>query len=176
MVLPWPRMRLTIIVQAWGAQGGAGMAETKRVVDGIWRAVLRLLVAASLVSVALVSARADDAKPLRGVALVIGNGDYKSIARLANPVNDARAIEDLLHTLGFETTMASDRDARRLRRDLEGFVEDAEGADVAVVYYSGHGIEVPRHSAARSSCVSVSRGAVSANAASASPARAIEPV
>ena len=118
------------------------MAEAKRVVDGIWRAdaaaagrrVARRSRAGG-------SAAPTDAKPLKGVALVIGNGDYEHIAKLANPVNDARAIEDLLHRLGFETTMASDRDARRLRRDLDGFVEDAEGADVAVVYYSGHGIE-----------------------------------
>ncbi len=36
---------------------------------------------------------------------------------------------------------ATDRDARKLRRDLERFVEDAEGADAAIIYYSGHGIE-----------------------------------
>jgi len=87
------------------------------------------------------AAHAADAKPLKGVALVIGNGDYEHIGKLANPVNDARAIEAMLDGLGFETTLVSDRNARRLRRDLDGFVEDAEGADVAVVYYSGHGIE-----------------------------------
>lgn len=80
-------------------------------------------------------------KTLRGVALVVGNGDYERLTRLANPANDARAIEQMLDGLGFDTTVAMDRNARRLRRDIEGFVEDAEGADVAVVYYSGHGIE-----------------------------------
>jgi len=81
------------------------------------------------------------ADSLRGVALVIGNGDYKHLPALTNPENDARAIEDLLNRLGFETDLSSDRDARRLARDLEDFAEDAEGADVAVLYYSGHGIE-----------------------------------
>ena len=37
--------------------------------------------------------------------------------------------------------MFRDRDAQKLARDLERFVEDAEGADVAFLYYSGHGIE-----------------------------------
>ncbi len=90
-----------------------------------------------LASTALTSA----AETLRGVALVIGNGDYEHLAPLANPEQDARAIEDLLADLGFETELSSDRDARRLARDLEDFVEDAAGADVAVIYYAGHGIE-----------------------------------
>lgn len=86
-------------------------------------------------------AAAQDATSLRGVALVIGNGDYEHLAPLANPVDDARAVEELLDRLGFETDLSSDRDARRLARDLEDFVEDAKGADVAIVYYAGHGIE-----------------------------------
>ena len=86
-------------------------------------------------------ARAEGDKQLRGVALVIGQSDYENIPKLPNPEHDARAIEEMLDSLGFETDVATDRDARKLRRDLEGFVEDAEGADVAIIYYSGHGIE-----------------------------------
>ena len=104
-------------------------------------AILCGLAAAILVTLAIGLAFAQDAKPLRGVALVVGNGEYEHIAPLANPVSDARAVENLLNGLGFETDVATDRDARRLRRDLEGFADDAEGADVAVLYYSGHGIE-----------------------------------
>ena len=87
-----------------------------------------------------VEGRAED-KALRGVALVIGQSEYTGLPALANPVNDARAIEGLLEDLGFEVTGVTDRDARKLRRDLERFVEDAEGADAAIIYYSGHGIE-----------------------------------
>ena len=47
----------------------------------------------------------------------------------------------LLSDLGFDARSVSDRDAKKLKRDLERFVEDAEGADVAFLYYSGHGIE-----------------------------------
>jgi uncharacterized caspase-like protein len=78
---------------------------------------------------------------LRGVALVIGNGDYEHLAPLANPPDDADAIEELLSDLGFDSVRRTDRDADDLARDLERFVEDAEDADVAILYYAGHGIE-----------------------------------
>jgi uncharacterized caspase-like protein len=81
------------------------------------------------------------AETLRGVALVVGNSAYRHLPPLANPEIDARAIEYLFDDLGFETFDARDADATKLRRAIERFVEDAEGADVAVVYYAGHGIE-----------------------------------
>lgn len=84
---------------------------------------------------------AEEPHTLKGVALVVGQSKYQHIAALPNPANDARDIEKLLEDLGFEVTGVADRDARKLRRDLERFAEDAEGADVAIVYYSGHGIE-----------------------------------
>ncbi len=80
-------------------------------------------------------------EPLRGVALVIGNGDYEHLAPLANPPDDADAIEELLSDLGFDSVRRTDRDADDLAKDLERFVEDAEDADVAVLYYAGHGVE-----------------------------------
>lgn len=96
--------------------------------------VLVLLVAASLGS----SARSDE---LRGVALVIGQADYESLGDLGNPLNDARAMDDLLSELGFDVTRVLDRGGDRLKREIEDFVADAEGADVALVYYAGHAIE-----------------------------------
>jgi uncharacterized caspase-like protein len=83
------------------------------------------------------------AQTLKGVALVIGQSKYQSIPALANAGNDARAMAALLEELGFAVTLATDRDSRRLSRDLDTFIADAtdEAADVAVVYYSGHGIE-----------------------------------
>jgi uncharacterized caspase-like protein len=101
-------------------------------------AALLCLAALSCLSVA---ARAQDQQSSRGVALVIGQSDYEHLAPLANPANDAEAVEELLSDLGFETTLASDRDARRLVRDLDRFLEDAEDADVAILFYAGHGIE-----------------------------------
>ena len=78
---------------------------------------------------------------LKGVALVIGQSKYQHLPELINPAGDARAIEELLEDLGFDVTSSTDRDARKLRRDLERFAADAEGADAAIIYYSGHGIE-----------------------------------
>ena len=105
------------------------------------RTMLRAMVAAAALAAALICAHAQEARPLRGAAIVIGNSAYEHLSELANPANDARAVEMLLNALGFETEMSLDRDARRLARDLDIFLEDAEGADVAVVYYAGHGIE-----------------------------------
>jgi uncharacterized caspase-like protein len=87
------------------------------------------------------AAPAETAKPLKGVALVIGQGKYEHLTPLANPANDTQAMTGLFTGLGFAVTTLNDLNARRLHRDLKNFVSDAEGADVAVVYYSGHGIE-----------------------------------
>ena len=103
--------------------------------------VLACLVGAVVLLCAATLAQATEGKPLRGVALIIGNGAYEHLAPLTNPPDDARAVEDLFDELGFETFDARDADARKLRRVIERFVEDAEGADVAVLYYAGHGIE-----------------------------------
>ncbi len=87
-------------------------------------------------------ALADETSPaLKGVALVIGQSKYQHLPTLTNTANDTREITRLLTALGFETRSTADRDAVKLRRDLERFAEDAEGADAAVLYYSGHGIE-----------------------------------
>ena len=48
---------------------------------------------------------AQEAKPLKGVALIIGNGDYAHLPALANPANDARAVEELFDALGFDTSV-----------------------------------------------------------------------
>lgn len=91
-----------------------------------------------LAATALASA---ETKSLKGVALIIGQSNYLHIAALPNPANDARDMAKMLTDLGFDARNVTDRDAAKLKRDLERFVEDAEGADVAFIYYSGHGIE-----------------------------------
>lgn len=102
------------------------------------------LMPAALLGVVVLIAQAGSAlaqKTLNGVALVIGQSEYEHIPSLPNPANDAREMVKLLTDLGFDANSVTDRDGRRLRRDLERFVEDAEEADVAFLYYSGHGIE-----------------------------------
>lgn len=100
----------------------------------------RLLLLAALMLCAATSVRAEE-KNLKGVALIIGQSKYEHIAALPNPANDARDVAKMLTDLGFDARNVSDRDAKKLKRDLERFAEDAEGADVALIYYSGHGIE-----------------------------------
>ena len=84
---------------------------------------------------------AQEAGALKGVALIIGQSRYTHITPLANPAQDARAVDGLLAALGFDTRSVTDRDGEKLKRDLDRFAEDAQGADVALLYYSGHGIE-----------------------------------
>ena len=79
--------------------------------------------------------------PLKGVALVIGESDYATLQKLDNPKRDARAMDDMLDSLGFTVERVLDGDARKLRSEIADFVEGAKDADVALVYYSGHGIE-----------------------------------
>jgi uncharacterized caspase-like protein len=79
----------------------------------------------------------------RRVALVIGNGAYQGANQLANPVNDARSMAAALKGLGFETVQDGydlGRDA--MVKELRSFGEAAKGADWAVIYYAGHGMEV----------------------------------
>ncbi|MER9525797.1 MULTISPECIES: caspase family protein [unclassified Mesorhizobium] len=78
----------------------------------------------------------------RRVALVIAEDDYRLVRKLSNPVNDGEAMEAALKKLGFEVVLETNRDLRRMRRALDDFREDAKGADVALVYFSGHGVEI----------------------------------
>lgn len=84
---------------------------------------------------------AEEPKPLRGIALVVGESRYEHLTVLPNPANDARAVAKLLGDLGFEVASVADGDRARLDKALDRFVEDAADADVALLYYSGHGIE-----------------------------------
>ena len=77
------------------------------------------------------------------VALVIGNSAYKNVAKLTNPANDAAAIAGLLQRAGFEVVEAKrDLTNTEMRRTLRDFTNKSRDADMAVVYYAGHGIEV----------------------------------
>jgi uncharacterized caspase-like protein len=79
----------------------------------------------------------------RRTALVIGNSAYKSVARLTNPSNDAALVGGMLKKAGFDSVdIRTDLSAPEMRKALREFGIRAREADVAVVYYAGHGIEV----------------------------------
>lgn len=89
------------------------------------------------------AAKPGPAMPLgRRVALVIGNGDYKVVGRLPNPARDAAAVAAQLKQLGFEVIDRYDLDAKTMRGALRDFETKAAGADWALVYYAGHGMEM----------------------------------
>lgn len=75
------------------------------------------------------------------VALVLANSDYKNVAKLPNPPNDARRIAETLRKVGFVTTEKNDLSKRDLEAALKTFAQSARSADVAVIYYAGHGME-----------------------------------
>lgn len=76
------------------------------------------------------------------VALVIGNSAYQHSTPLANPANDARAVADKLTAIGFDVMLREDLGGQQFRIALGQFTEKALRADLAVVFYAGHGIEM----------------------------------
>ncbi|MFL6949064.1 MAG: caspase family protein, partial [Xanthobacteraceae bacterium] len=77
------------------------------------------------------------------VALIIGNGAYQSVAKLPNPIKDATAIAEMFKKAGFEwVKIRQDLGNLEFKRALREFMDAATDADVAVVYYAGHGIQV----------------------------------
>jgi uncharacterized caspase-like protein len=77
------------------------------------------------------------------VALVIGMSRYQQVPQLANPARDADAMSALFKKAGFDV-IDSERDLgiADLRRVVREFSETSRDADISVVYYAGHGIEV----------------------------------
>jgi uncharacterized caspase-like protein len=77
------------------------------------------------------------------VALVLGNSAYKNAPPLPNPVNDGAMIATTLKNAGFDVVDSrSDLPALEMRRALRDFADRARDADIAVIYYAGHGMEV----------------------------------
>jgi hypothetical protein len=79
------------------------------------------------------------------VALVIGIGDYKSAPKLTNPPNDARLIASKLKEAGFKLVgdrALVDLDRNAFANALNDFSALSSGADVAVFYYAGHGMQL----------------------------------
>ena len=76
------------------------------------------------------------------VALVIGNSAYRSVPTLTNPDNDADDISAAFKRLGFTVREIKDGTYDAMRRGLLEFNRDVRGADIGIVFYAGHGIEV----------------------------------
>jgi Caspase domain/Putative peptidoglycan binding domain len=99
---------------------------------------MRFLIAAMSVAALLVSA--DAALADKRVAFVVGNGAYKNVAPLPNPAVDAKAMAKVLRNVGFDVVEGTNLTRDKMTERLLEFGKKAEGADVALFFYAGHGI------------------------------------
>jgi Caspase domain len=76
------------------------------------------------------------------VALVIGNSAYRHVPVLPNTLNDAGDVVDSLARLGFSVQRVQDGGFDAMRRALLEFSRKARDADMALVFFAGHGMEV----------------------------------
>jgi uncharacterized caspase-like protein len=88
------------------------------------------------------SAAADALAVGQRVALVIGNGAYANVKALPNPPNDARAIAKNLRDIGFTVSEGVDLDRAMMQKMTRDFLREAARAQIAVIYYAGHGLQI----------------------------------
>jgi hypothetical protein len=96
---------------------------------------------AALAAIAVVAsssvARAD-----KRVAFVVGNGAYRNVATLPNPPVDATAMAATLRNVGFDVVEGVNLTRNGMTEKLLDFGQRAQGADIALFYYAGHGIAI----------------------------------
>lgn len=96
---------------------------------------------AALLAILCLTLASADAWAQRRLALVIGNGDYVHESKLANPTNDARLIARTLRGLGFAVEEKFNLPRSEMSRAISRFVRESAGADTAMLYYAGHGMQ-----------------------------------
>jgi uncharacterized caspase-like protein len=95
-----------------------------------------------VLSLICMSLTAHSAKADRRVAFVVGNGAYRNVAQLPNPPIDAKAMAAVLRNVGFEVVEGTNLTRDAMTERLLEFGQKAQGADVAVFFYAGHGIAI----------------------------------
>jgi tetratricopeptide (TPR) repeat protein len=88
------------------------------------------------------SANPAPSSPGRRIALVVGNGAYVSAPALVNPPNDARLIAKNLRDIKFDVSEGINLDRQNMERLIGDFLRAAATADVAVLFYAGHGVQI----------------------------------
>jgi Caspase domain/Putative peptidoglycan binding domain len=101
---------------------------------------MRLLIIA--LSVIGILASSNVAKAERRVAFVVGNGAYKNAAQLANPPIDAKSMARALRNVGFDVVEGTNQTRNQMTERLLEFGNKAQGADLALFFYAGHGIAI----------------------------------
>ena len=107
---------------------------------GFWKWKIVTAVAAPVIGA--VFALSASAATQTKVALIIGNGAYKSVPELTNPPNDAADVAAALMRIGFSVRLATNVSYDEMRRALLEFSGKARNSEMAVVFYAGHGMEV----------------------------------
>lgn len=77
----------------------------------------------------------------KNTILIIANSEYEHVANLPNPVNDATLAFTTFAALGFQTSVLIDAGAARMRQALADFQRSSEDAEIAAIYFAGHGIQ-----------------------------------
>jgi tetratricopeptide (TPR) repeat protein len=78
----------------------------------------------------------------RRVALVVGNSEYRYAPRLANPTNDESDFANVLRQLGFDVVAGANLDRHGMDDAIREFGRKLDGADLALFFYAGHGLQV----------------------------------
>ncbi len=101
------------------------------------------LLSAAIAGLLLLVVSANSALAEKRVALIIGNAAYQIASPLTNTVNDAKAMANLFTKAGFDVVESrTDLGVVEFKRTIRDFMFTARDADIAVVYFAGHGIEV----------------------------------
>jgi uncharacterized caspase-like protein len=95
-----------------------------------------------ILAVAVSLALATNASAEKRIALVIGNSAYQHTPELKNPRNDAADVAAALRALKFEVIEGLDLDKRAMEVTIRKFSASLKKADVGVLFYAGHGIQV----------------------------------
>src|SRR5271168_3862191 len=125
------RQRPTLL--DWEAFSPIRFSSCSGVVMWVWlRSLLTALFAIGFASIAQADKR---------VARIVGNGDYRGAA-LGNPTFDADLVAASLQSIGFVVKVVKNADLGTFDRAVTAFAEDAQGAEVALFYFAGHGFTV----------------------------------
>jgi uncharacterized caspase-like protein len=97
------------------------------------------LVAAWIPAIAAIFFAVNAAQADKRVALVIGNAEYQHVGKLTNTLIDSRSVRDTLTKLGFNVIYGENLNKRLIERRIGDFAAAVRDADVAIVYFAGHG-------------------------------------
>src|SRR6516165_8928411 len=112
---------------------------------GSFEMIKRLLSMAGMVGAAILSVvlAPGDAWADKRVALVLGNSSYQTVPQLPNPSRDASAVAKMFRDAGFDSVdLVLNVGNLDFKRAIRKFENAADQADIAVVYYAGHGLEI----------------------------------